>query len=276
MARILETTDHRTTPLPDRRWRLTQRWNDLLFAHWPIAPAAIAALLPLSLEPDLFDGTAWVGVVPFWMDQVRTRTFGEKAIGIPGTRSFPELNLRTYVRSRITGLPGVFFFSLDADSPLAVMGARMIFHLPYYPAIIHRTTTPAGISYSSHRLLTRTPVHFEATYRGLGLSRPKPATGPEVVTRLHAAHAPESIEHFLTERYALFTPRSGRLSVGHIHHLPWPLEPAEAEIRRNDLPAAHGIYLPNRPPILHFARSLEVFLWSLTPDLPLPDQKPAR
>ncbi len=264
---VLDTLDHRPYPLPTRKWRLTQQWNDVLFAHWPIPPAAMAPLLPLGLEPDLFDGHAWAGVVPFWMDEVRTRTLGDATVTVPTVSTFPELNLRTYVRSRRTGLQGVYFFSLDAGSPLAVAGARLFFHLPYYPAIIHHKNTPAGIEYTSRRLLTRTPVHFEATYRGLGLpARPKPAGGPEILASLHVAPDPTSIEHFLTERYALFTPHSRRLSVGHIHHLPWPLEPAEAEIRVNDLPAAHGIYLPKRPPILHFARSLEVFLWSLGPE----------
>jgi uncharacterized protein YqjF (DUF2071 family) len=266
MPTILETVDHRTHPLPERRWRLTQRWNDLLFAHWPILPAAVAEHLPLGLEPDLFDGYAWVGVVPFWMDQVRTRGFADHTFSIPGTASFPELNLRTYVRSRITGLRGVFFFSLDAASPIAVMGARLLFHLPYYPAVIRHRPIAAGIDYTSHRLLSRTPVKFEATYRGLGLPKRPHTSGPEIVQQIAPTPAPESIEHFLTERYALFTPRSGRLSIGHIHHLPWPLEPAEAEIRVNDLPAAHGIYLPKRAPILHFARSIDVFLWSLKPD----------
>ena len=267
MPSILQTVAHRTHPLPERHWRLTQRWNDLLFAHWPVQPAAIAEHLPLGLEPDLFDGYAWIGVVPFWMDQVRTRGFADHSFSIPGATSFPELNLRTYVRSRSTGLSGVFFFSLDAASALAVMGARRLFHLPYYPAVIRHTTTSSGIDYTSHRLLSRTPVNFEATYRGLGLpSRPR-SEGPEVVQRIAPVPAPESIEHFLTERYALFTPRSGRLSIGHIHHLPWPLEPAEAEIRVNDLPAAHGIYLPKRPPILHFARSIDVFLWSLKTEM---------
>ena len=138
----------------------------------------------MGLEPDLFDGYAWVGVVPFWMDQVRTRGFADHSFSIPGATSFPELNLRTYVRSRATGLRGVFFFSLDASSAFAVMGARLLFHLPYYPAVIKHTTTDAGIEYSSHRLLTRKPVKFEASYRGLGLpDRPRTA-GPEVVEQI--------------------------------------------------------------------------------------------
>jgi uncharacterized protein YqjF (DUF2071 family) len=253
---ILKAVAHRPYPLPKGRWRLAQRWNDLLFAHWPIPAADLAPLLPPGLEPDLFDGSAWVGVVPFWMDHVRTRGVGDLTFGVPGTRTFPELNLRTYVRSRQTGLAGVYFFALEAGSPLAVIGARILFGLPYFLARIRRTTTPTQIDYSSRRLLSWDSVRFEATYRSLG--------HPDIST----PSQPGSLEYFLTERYALFTPRGRHLSVGHIHHLPWPLEPAEAEIRINELPAAHGITLPGRAPILHFARSLEVFLWSLSPDAP--------
>jgi uncharacterized protein YqjF (DUF2071 family) len=241
---------------------MTQRWNDLLFAHWPIPAKQMQALVPRGLEVEVFDKTAWVGVVPFWMDRVRTRWRGETAYALPTAGSFPELNLRTYVRSRATGLQGVYFFSLDAASLLAVIGARTLFHLPYYWAKMERTTVHGNpgsfhyraestIHYSSQRLLASRSVRFAATYRGLGAARD---TSPSL---------PGSLEYFLTERYCLFTGHAGRVSVGHIHHLPWPLEPAEAEIRVNELPAAHGIALPNRPPILHFSRELEVYIWSL-------------
>ena len=232
---------------------MAQRWNDLLFAHWPIAVQDIANLLPPGLIVDCFDGYAWVGVVPFWMDQVRTRTIGESSITVPGASQFSELNLRTYVRSKVTGLRGVFFFSLDAASALAVLGARTIFHLPYFLASMRRETEADGaIQYTSRRLLTGPGVRFRARYRGLG----------EVAAPAVAG----SIEHFLTERYCLFTPFGGRLLVGHIHHLPWPLEAAEAEIEVNELPAAHGIALPNRAPVLHFAKELHVYIWPLRGD----------
>jgi uncharacterized protein YqjF (DUF2071 family) len=252
MDSILSSVAHRPYPLPGGRWRLTQRWNDLLFAHWPVPAEEIARLLPEGLEPDRFDGWAWVGVVPFWMDGVKTRAVGDVAWGTPGATSFPELNVRTYVRSKATGLAGVFFFSLDAASPLAVVGARLFFSLPYFFAAMRRATTGQGIEYASRRLLTRTPARFEASYRGVG--------------PVMEASRPGSIEHFLTERYALFTLRGGRFAVGHIHHLPWPLQAAEAEIRVNSVAAAHGIRLPGSAPVLHYARSLEVFLWGLGAD----------
>ena len=252
MPDVLSTIAHRPYLLPGGRWRMAQRWNDLLFAHWPIHVDAMQRLLPPSLEVDRFDGFAWAGVVPFWMDQVRTRAVGEAAFTVPGTASFAELNLRTYVRSRLTGQEGVYFFSLDAASLLAVIGARTLFHLPYFWANMRRKTHPDGtIDYQSRRIQPVENVRFEASYKGLGVVTPS---------------LPGTLEHFLTERYCLFTHHGGRLSVGHIHHLPWPLEAAEAEFRVNELPAAHGIVLPDRPPVLHFARELHVYIWSLRQD----------
>jgi uncharacterized protein len=254
---ILDAVSHRPFELPDRPWTMTQRWNDLLFAHWPIPVETMKSLIPGSLELDTFDGYAWAGVVPFWMDRIRARVPGTANRGLvfPSVESFPELNLRTYVRSRKTGRAGVFFFALDCANPLAVAGARILFHLPYFLAKMSRVTAADGsVNYQSKRLLTRRSVGFDASYRGLG--RPQ-----ESLPSL-----PGSIEHFLTERYCLFTTFRGRVLTGNIHHLPWPLEPCEAEIRLNQLPEAHGLTLPAIPPILHFSRSLEVYLWSLRPD----------
>ena len=253
MTNILSAVTHRPYELPAGPWRMAQRWNDLLFAHWPIPIDEMARMLPPGLEVDTFDGYAWVGVVPFWMDQVRTRAVGKQCITVPGTATFCELNLRTYVRSRKTDLRGVYFFSLDAASALAVIGARMLFHLPYFFANMHRQIKSDGtVEYSSRRLLTGRRVRFEARYRGLG-----EVGGPSRAGTL---------EYFLTERYSLFTRHTGHLLVGHIHHLPWPLEAAEAEISLNELPATHGIALPDRPPVLHFARELNVYIWSLRED----------
>ncbi len=234
---------------------MTQRWNDLLFAHWPILAETMRALIPASVDLDTFDGYAWAGVVPFWMDRIRARVPGTMASSTPFARSFPELNLRTYVRSKVTGRAGVFFFSLDAASPLAVAGARILFHLPYFLANMQRKTASDGsVRYKSLRLLTSAPANFQASYRGLGRD---PNSQPS---------QPGSIEHFLTERYCLFTTHGERVLVGNIHHRPWLLEPAEAEIRVNTLPGAHGLTLPDRPPILHFSRSLDVYIWSLRSD----------
>jgi uncharacterized protein YqjF (DUF2071 family) len=253
---LLASTCHRPYPLPKRPWRLRQRWNDLLFCHWPIAAKRLAPLLPPGLEPDTFDGSAWIGVIPFWMDQVRTRIVGQHTLSIPTTSTFPELNLRTYVRSRVSGLSGVYFYSLDCASPLAVFGARTLFHLPYFPAAMSHSAVGADIRYTSRRQFTRFPVQYNATYG------PQPGAAPL------PRSVPGTLEYFLTERYCLFTPTTDRMLVGHIHHRPWTLQPAHAEISRNEIPAAHGFTLPRREPILHFSRELEVLLWGLRTDGP--------
>lgn len=128
MREIKVRTSQRPRPLPPGRWAITQRWNDLLFAHWRAQSSQVAALLPEGLHLDTFDGSAWLGVVPFWMDRIKVRGIPT----LPGARSFPELNLRTYVRDHRTGTPGVYFFSLDGANLLAVAVARGFYHMPYY------------------------------------------------------------------------------------------------------------------------------------------------
>lgn len=242
---ILSTTGHRPWPLPRAPWIMTQRWNDLLFAHWPVPAEEIDPLLPEGLAVDVCDGSAWVGVVPFWIDRLRMRGIPP----IPGANHFPELNLRTYVRERNSNRAGVYFFSLDAANPMAVAGARTFFRLPYYWAKMHiEDRENREFHYESERLLTRRPVRFRATYRSLG----KPSNKGY-------------IERFLTERYALYTRRGEILHRANIHHLPWPLEEAEAEIEVNELPQAHGIHLPESRPLLHYSRELVVYVWPLEP-----------
>jgi uncharacterized protein YqjF (DUF2071 family) len=115
-----------------------------------------------------------------------------------------------------------------------------------------RIESDGTVEYSSQRLLTGRNVRFQARYRGLGEVAGPSRTG--------------TLEHFLTERYCLFTRYAGKVRVGHIHHLPWPLEAAEAEIGINELPSAHSIVLPDRPPVLHFARELQIYIWSMRED----------
>jgi len=240
-------TSHRPRPLPPGRWAMTQRWNDLLFAHWPVPSSSLAPLLPEGLHVDTYQGSAWLGVVPFWLDRIKVRGVPR----FPGVRSFPDLNLRTYVRDEQTGTPGVYFFSLDAGNLLAVAAARLLYHLPYYWAEMRLDRkTERDFSFSSRRLFSSQPVEFKARYRGLG------------PTRRTAECLSGSIEYFLTERYCLFARnRNGQTIRANIHHIPWPLEEAEAEIERNDLPSAIGIQLPAVDPVLHYSRRLALYIW---------------
>ncbi len=249
MREFLVRTSHRPRPLPSGRWVMTQRWNDLLFAHWPVPVPAVARLIPDGLQVDSFQGSAWVGVVPFWMDRIKFRGIP----AIPGARSFPEINFRTYVRDPLTGAQGVYFISLDAGNLLGVTFARTFFSLPYYWAEMRfEQRTEREFAYYSRRRMAKQPVVFKARYRGLGPSRKL------VESR------PGSLEYFLTERYCLFTRgRDGSPMRANIHHVPWPLEEADAEIERNDLAAAVGIELPDTPPVLHYSRRLAVYVWQL-------------
>ena len=247
MMEFLIRTSHRPRPLPSGRWAMTQRWNDLLFAHWPVPAASITALLPEGLQVDTFQGSAWLGVVPFWMNKIKVRGLPE----VLSARSFPELNLRTYVRDRNSGTAGVYFFSLDAANLMAVGVARAFYHLPYHWAEMRfEQKTERDFSFSSRRCFSSQPVLFKARYRGLG------------PTRKLAESRPGSLEYFLTERYYLFSLNwAGQLVRAGIHHLPWPLEEAEAEIEQNDLASAIGIQLPDQAPILHYSRRLAVYIW---------------
>jgi uncharacterized protein len=242
---IVEHTRHRPWPLPAAPWIMTQSWHDLLFAHWPVSGRELRELLPAGLELDLFETQAWVGVVPFRLTNVAPR--GTPAL--PLVSAFQELNVRTYVTR--DGKPGVYFFSLDADSQLAVSVARTMFRLPYYLAQIHLRANGESIEYSSRRTSGDGRAELETSYRPIAPS---------------FEALPGSLEYFLAERYCLYTVdeefKAYRLE---IHHRPWPLQPARAEIRVNSMADAAGIRLPAMQPVLHFSRRQDMVAWPLTP-----------
>ena len=247
MRDFLVRTSHSPRPLPSGRWQMTQRWNDLLLAHWPVPAADIAPRLPEGLEPDVFQGTAWLGVVPFWLDRIKVRGLPN----IPGMRSFPDLNVRTYVRDEHTGAQGMYFFSLDASNLLAVALAHTLFHLPYHWAEMRLDQrSEREFAFYSRRRFSDQPVIFKARYRGLG------------PTHKLADARSGSLEYFLMERSSLFTRnRAGQAVRSSLHHVPWPLEEAEAEIEQNDLARSIGIELPDIEPVLHYSRRLAVYVW---------------
>lgn len=244
--------DHRPWPLPSRPWIGRQRWLDLLFAHWPVPAAALRPLVPQALEVQEFDGTSWVGIVPFRMAGVTLRGLPS----LPWVSAFPELNLRLYVEH--AGRPGVWFLSLDAANPLAVRVARRWYFLPYFHARMGVHEEAGRIRYRSERYgpgldgAGKLPVRFAAEY--------EPISDPYT-------SQPGTLEHWLTERYCLYAQSpDGCLYRGEIHHLPWPLQKAEAQIQINDLPLAHGLpvdQFEGPPPLLHFSRRIDVAVWAL-------------
>jgi uncharacterized protein len=238
---ILEKTAHRPWPMPSGPWLMTQTWNDLLFAHWPVDGETLRTLVPATFELDRFDGATWLGIVPFHMTNVAPRFVP----ALPWVSAFPELNVRTYVT--VGGKPGVFFFSLDAGNPLAVGAARTLLNLPYYSAAMTVQNDDGAIAYASRRQ-SEPAAAFTARYRGLGDRTPAPLG---------------TLEHFLTERYCLYAVdhfhKAYRLE---IHHPQWPLESAEAEITQNTMADAAGIRLPSMAPLLHFAKRLDMVCWA--------------
>lgn len=248
MENPLDRTEHRPWPLPTSPWVMAQSWHDLLFAHWPIDAPKLRSHVPQQLEMDTFDGQAWIAVVPFRMSGVRWRW----TPALPWLSAFPELNVRTYVTAG--GKPGVWFFSLDARNPVAVAVARAWFHLPYFRARMKCEAVSERIQYVSERTPGSARVAvLDANYRPRGPTfEPRPGT----------------VEHFLTERYCLYAAgRSGNVFRGEIHHQPWRLQVAEAEIARNTMTEAAGLPLPRGKPLLHFARRQDVVVWSPTPTL---------
>ncbi len=243
-SRPFDSVDHRPWPHPERPWAMAMRWSELLFLHRPLAPRLLEPLLPPALQLDTFEGDAWLGVVPFQMSGVRARGIPP----VPGTSRFLELNLRTYVKHG--GKPGVWFFSLDAASRLAVRGARSLFHLPYFDAEMSLEREGDSWLYRSERTHRRAPAaQWKGRYR---------ATGPLFRSQ------PGSLEEWLTERYCLYAAKpSGQVLRGEIQHAPWPLQRAEAEIEKDGLFEQLG-FAPDRIGTeghLLFARGLTVAAW---------------
>jgi uncharacterized protein len=220
-----------------------QTWEDLLFAHWRVDADALRRLIPDAVRLQTHDGAAWLGMTPFRVSALRLRGM----LPLPGVSSFLELNVRTYVTAG--GKPGIWFFSLDASSRLAVEAARRTYKLPYFQARIGATRQGEWIEYESARAGNREGPHvFSARYRPSG----------EVFDA-----EPGSLEEFLAERYCLYAvDERGRLHRAEIHHPPWPLQPAEAAVELNTMAPA-DLSLPAEGPLLHFARVQDVVIWPL-------------
>jgi uncharacterized protein len=235
----LGVVDHRPWALPTSPWVMGQTWEHLLFAHWPVQPEALRRVVPPALPLDLFDGRAWIGVTPFVVSGLHARG----APPLPGASRFGETNVRTYVR--VGDRPGICFFSLDAASLLAVVAARAIYRLPYFPAAM-RITTGDQVDYLTRRRSARRPAELSVRYAPAGPVGPAPAG---------------SLEHWLTERYRLYTTgHGGRIVHADIHHPPWPLQPAGAEVRRMTMTRPLGIEVRGEP-LLHYSERQDVLIW---------------
>ena len=217
---------------------LEMGWRHLLFENWPVEPEVMDAHLPDGLEPDTYDGSAWLSVVPFTNVAVRPKGVPEP-LGI----RLPELNVRTYVTH--DDEPGVYFFSLDAQGVTSVLGARVFHHLPYYYARIALGLDDGRVRFASRRLH---PGDRPASYAGTYWPTGEPFSAPD-----------DPLAEFLVERYRLYTEaQDGSLRYTAVDHEPWTLYPAEAEIGTNTMLAAHGFPEPDTEPVYHYSPGLDV------------------
>jgi uncharacterized protein YqjF (DUF2071 family) len=228
---------------PEGQPVMHQDWGKLLFMHWRINEGLIRPLIPEELQIDTYGGSAWLAVTPFTMWGISA--FPPFLPPIPGLSSMHELNVRTYVH--LDGVPGVWFFSLDANSSPAVFAARTFFHLPYFNAEISLEEDGDEITYDLSRE-DDPPATLHASWK-IGKKLPQAQAG--------------SREFFLTERYCLYTEYDERLYRGRIHHEPWPLQQAELLEFETDIFSANGLPKPSGQPILHYAEEISVDLWAL-------------
>ncbi len=224
---------------PDARVQGTQKWRNLVFAHWKLPPEQLRPHVPPQLALDKFEGTCFIGLVPFEMYSIRS-WWMPRLTGL----NFLETNLRTYVIHR--GRPGVYFFSLEASSWLAVKVARAVWKLPYFHACMHQYPHP-GDDPSFHY----DTVRHEDPAANLKLDYRR---GPEL-----APPQPGSLEHFLVERYYLMSLRGDQVMLGQVHHRPYPLHSATCVDIHEGLLAAAGLPAPGRAPdLFHFSPGVDV------------------
>jgi uncharacterized protein YqjF (DUF2071 family) len=247
--RVTHIREHRPWPMPRRPWVMGQTWTELLFAHWSVAPEALEAVVPAELPLDTFDGRAWIGVTPFRVRNLRLRA----TFPVPVLSSFGEINVRTYVN--VQEKPGVYFFSLDAATALGVAAARRFYRLPYFRARMAIERDEREVRYASERESSDAPAPaaFRGRYRPVG----------EVFRA-----SPGSLDYWLIERYCLYTLDDRRRVLRtEIHHPPWRLQSAEADIAANTMAAEVGLELDDEP-LLHYAERQDVVFWTLEPAEP--------
>jgi uncharacterized protein YqjF (DUF2071 family) len=219
-----------------------QSWGSLLFMHWRVGVESLRPLIPEPIQIDTFDGSAWLAVTPFTL-------WGARPIftpPFPWISTFHEINVRTYVF--LNGVPGVWFFSLDANSTLPVLAARALFHLPYHDAEIGMNNNGDVVDFSMKRDDAKNPANFKARWS---------------VNDPLSESAPGTLAFFLTERYCLYTKHSNELFRCRISHKPWLLLNAELEYYETDLFESNSIPVPEGDPIVHGAGPVDVEVWPL-------------
>lgn len=237
------------SPLRAGPWIMRQRWHHLLFAHWPVDAQLLRSAVPQELDLDTFAGQVWLGVVVFRLSGIKLRGMPE----VKAVASFPEVNVRTYVRYQ--GQPGVYFMSLDADNPLAVAIARPWYGLNYYNAEIHYGRDADGFYFKSRRIERGLPeARLDVTYSPTGEDPAAPAA---------PAAASLQLQKWLTERYCYYSVSRGRVRRCDIEHRPWSLQSARATFRENSMALAYGLQVNGADALLHYSHFMEAHVWPL-------------
>jgi hypothetical protein len=255
---LLYSVQHRPWLPPDAHWLLSQSWNDLLFAHFPVDPPLLRGLVPEAMTLDLYDGVAWLTVSPFCTTHMRPSGVPP----VPGLSYFPRVNLRTYVTMRDRkgqDKPGVYYFSVDAANLSAVWFGRIWLHMEYWHS---------KIKVSGATIAARKPEGRSIHFRSQRLHGPKAEAGP---VRLEVSYTPEgspatarrgSLDEFLTERYCVYSQHGRNYYRIEIHHQPWALQKAAVEFTANNMAEPMGVQLPAQPALCHFSRTQKMLVWA--------------
>lgn len=241
---ILNDIAHRSWPLPSANWIMKQSWRNLLFIHWPIQPELLRPYIPPSLQLDIFNGSAWLSVVVFDMIGIYPR--GCSSVSL--TPKFSEVNVRTYVQYE--GKPGVYFLSLDVGDWASLHIAKKWYRLPYYHAV------------TSIRKIGQT-FHYESIRKGKSTTSITSKGTYTPVSDVFFSRK-ETLEHWLTERYCLYsTDQKANLYCGEIHHRPWPLQQTEIEITSHTLFHPYHIDVKDVQPVYHFSKGIDTLFWNI-------------
>jgi uncharacterized protein YqjF (DUF2071 family) len=234
--------DHRPFSLPSSQWIMTQVWNDVLFMHWPVARDCIQSLLPRCLELDCYENTPWISFVLYNITNSRLRGFPP----IPPFSSLPGLNIRTYVTYK--GIPGIYFFSLDAPQLSAVLGAKWTTGLPYRFAKMNYKKEIDTIEFSSSFLGSRGEENFHVVYNPSSY--------------MYEAD-PDNLDYWLLERYRMYSIRKEKLYHMDIHHDQWKVSDVKVDHLENSM----APYLPQETfltqPNIHYSRRRQCFFYPL-------------
>jgi len=228
--------------MPLRKHSLVQKWRHLTFMHWEVKPDILSDIIPKGIELDLFEGKAYIGLIPFLMKDVHPRFL----FPISRISNFPEFNIRTYVR--VDNKPGVYFLTLDAQSYITCLYAPYAFGLPY--------------NYSKGMIKVDKNKYFWDSKRkskGFELSGSSTAIGKAIIPKKG------SIEAFLFERYCLFSLRNNKICIGFTKHNPWSLYKAHADLKINNLTKSFQLGIENllEPELIHMSDGVYVNAWSL-------------